>query len=134
MYIHTVYTSDVQLSCVWWRRCLYRFAGHSRQFGNGLRDVLLKARNRSRTLPRRSSNLPSRSSSCEYMVVPVWSKNSCSITVVLQYAADALPTAYSASGFLVANFLWREQEDVTFPLVVSLAVKMINEVGERASQ
>ena len=65
---------------------------------------------------------------------PVWSKNSCGITVVLQYAADALPTAYSASGFLVANFLWREQEDVTFPLVVSLPLKMINEVGERASQ
>jgi hypothetical protein len=36
---------------------------------------------------------------------PVWSKNSCGITVVLQYPAEALPTAYSASGLLLANFL-----------------------------
>jgi hypothetical protein len=36
---------------------------------------------------------------------PVWSKNSCGILVPLQYPAEALPTTYLASGFLLANFL-----------------------------
>ena len=42
--------------------------------------------------------------------------------------------AYSASGFLLANLFRREEEDVTFPLVVPFAVKMFNEVGECPSQ
>jgi hypothetical protein len=46
----------------------------------------------------------------------------------LQEAAEALVTAYSASGLLMANLFQREEEDVTFPLVVSFGVKMIDEV------
>jgi hypothetical protein len=37
--------------------------------------------------------------------------------------------AYLSPGLLLANLFQREQEDVTFPLVVSFAVKMIDEVG-----
>ena len=32
-------------------------------------------------------------------------------------------------GLLLANLFQREQEDVTFPLMVSSGVKMIDEVG-----
>ena len=56
-------------------------------------------------------------------------KNSRSIAVILQYPAEALAAAYSASGLLLANFFRLEEEDVTFPLVVSFRMEMIDEFG-----
>ena len=43
-------------------------------------------------------------------------------------------TTYSASGLSTADLFRREEEDVTFPLVVSFAVKMIDKVTKRPSQ
>src|SRR5215472_11849322 len=57
-------------------------------------------------------------------------RHNCSTSITRRGAPDSV----LGFGFLLANFFRREQEDVTFPLVVSLAVKMINEVGERPSQ
>ena len=49
------------------------------------------------------------------------------VAVILQQPAEVLAAAYSASGLLLANLFLREEEGVTFPLVVSFGVKMIDE-------
>ena len=46
-----------------------------------------------------------------------------------QQPAEVLAAAYSASGFFLANLFRREEEDITFPLVVSFGVIMIDELS-----
>ena len=57
-------------------------------------------------------------------------RHSCSTSITRRGALDSV----LGVGVFAGPLFRREQEDVTFPLVVSLAVKMINEVGERPSQ
>jgi hypothetical protein len=64
----------------------------------------------------------------------VGSKNLCGIAVILQQAAESLVTAYAGSWPVVADFPGREEKDVPLALVVSLRVKMINKIGQLATQ
>jgi len=66
--------------------------------------------------------------------VPVWSKNSGGIAVIVQQPAESLVTAYADSWPVVADFAGGEQKEVALALVVSLRVEMINEIGQRATQ
>ena len=61
-------------------------------------------------------------------------KKLCGIAVILQHSAESLVTAYAGYWPVVADFPRREEKDVAPALVVSLRVKMINEIGQRATQ
>jgi hypothetical protein len=65
---------------------------------------------------------------------PVWSNYSCGVGVVLEQAAEPRSAMNPAFGPVLADFMAWEQQDVAFPLVVPLAMKMINEFGQGAPQ
>jgi hypothetical protein len=66
--------------------------------------------------------------------MPVWSNYSCGVAVVFEQAAEPRSTLDPAFRPVLANFVAWEQQDVAFPLVVSLAMKMSNEFGQGAPQ
>ena len=65
-------------------------------------------------------------------LVAVGSKNSCGVAEILEQATEPLPTTDSTSGFGLSQVPGGEQENVAFPLVISLPVIMINEIGHSA--
>ena len=65
---------------------------------------------------------------------PVWSNYSCGVAVVFEHAAEPRSTMDPAFGPVLADCAVWEQQNVALPLVVSLAVKMINEFGQGAPQ
>jgi len=65
--------------------------------------------------------------------VVVKEKYSCDVAVKPQQPAKALTTLYSAPGLLLAYVVVRQQWHRTLSSVVSLAVIMIDEIGQRPS-
>jgi hypothetical protein len=66
--------------------------------------------------------------------IPVWSNYSCGVAVVFEHAAGPRSILDPAFRPVLANFVAGEQQDVAFPLVVSLAMKMSNKFSQGAPQ
>ena len=75
--------------------------------------------------------LPQEFRRCRFL--PVKEKYSCDVAVIPQQPAKAFTTTHSAPGLLLPYFVVREQQQVTLSLVVSLALIMIDEIGQRPS-
>ena len=59
--------------------------------------------------------------------MPVWQKYSCDIAVILHQSTKALAATHSSPGLLLPEPPSGEQKNVTLPLMVPLAMKMIDE-------
>src|SRR5215472_14358235 len=69
-----------------------------------------------------------------HFLEPVQSNNSCGIGVKPQPATETFFAAHSISGTALICRCVREYEDVALTLVIFLAMKMVDEIRQRAAE